>query len=130
MGEYELGYRTVNRVREDPLFADIPNSFRAFETHSDRVLELPGGAVELARNDVGIQAFRLGLTYGVQFHPEYDRQTAEWVIGNKDLPAPRLEEVQATITDEAVAEAREAAGVFDNFRALVADHSRHPKQLL
>jgi GMP synthase (glutamine-hydrolysing) len=130
MGEYELGYRTVNRVREDPLFADIPNSFRAFETHSDRVLELPGGAVELARNDVGIQAFRLGLTYGVQFHPEYDRQTAEWVIGNKDLPAPRLEEVQATITDEAVAEAREATGVFDNFRALVADHSRHPKQLL
>jgi GMP synthase (glutamine-hydrolysing) len=125
MGEYELGYRTVNRVREDPLFADIPNSFRAFETHSDRVLELPGGAVELARNDVGIQAFRLGLTYGVQFHPEYDRQTAEWVIGNKDLPAPRLEEVQATITDEAVAEAREAARVFDNFRALVADRGRH-----
>ncbi|MFB6228852.1 MAG: type 1 glutamine amidotransferase [Halobacteriales archaeon] len=125
MGEYELGYRTVNRVAEDPLFAGISDSFMAFETHSDRVLELPAGAVELARNDAGLQAFRLGSTYGVQFHPEYDRQTAEWVVGNKDLPPPRLEEIRATITDEAVAEAREAARVFDNFRALLADHERH-----
>jgi GMP synthase (glutamine-hydrolysing) len=125
MGEHELGYRIVNRVEEDPLFADVSESFRSFESHSDQVVELPSGAVELARNDAGLQAFRLGSTYGVQFHPEYDRRTAEWVVGNKDLPAPRLEAVRATITDEAVTEAREAARVFDNFRALVADRGRH-----
>lgn len=89
MDKYELGYRTVHRRGDDPLFADMPSSFTAFQTHSDRVAELPPGSVELARNEYGIQAFRLGARYGVQFHPEYDRETAEWVIGNKDLSDDR-----------------------------------------
>jgi GMP synthase (glutamine-hydrolysing) len=126
VGEHELGYHTVSRVGEDPLFAGIPESFTAFESHSDRVAELPSGAIELARNDAALQAFRLGSTYGVQFHPEYDRRTAEWVVDNKDLTEARLRAVRAGITDEAVAAAREAARVFDNFLALVSDHGRHP----
>jgi GMP synthase (glutamine-hydrolysing) len=91
-------------------------------------VRLPDGAVELAHNDAGLQAFRLGSTYGVQFHPEYDRRTAEWVVGNKDLSRERLNAVRATITDEAVAKAREATRVFDTFRALVADSARRPEQ--
>jgi GMP synthase (glutamine-hydrolysing) len=121
-GEYELGYRPVRRIGEDPLFADVPTEFSVFQTHSDRVVELPPGAVTLARNDVGLQAFRLGVTYGVQFHPEYDRETAEWVVGNKDLPAERLRAVRDGITDEAVASARRAATVFDNFLDIAATH--------
>ncbi|WP_434531684.1 type 1 glutamine amidotransferase (plasmid) [Haloarcula sp. NS06] len=126
MNEYELGYRTVHRRDEDPLFADISSSFTAFQTHSDRVAELPADAVELARNEYGIQAFRLGTRYGVQFHPEYDRETAEWVIGNKDLTDERREAVTATITDESVAAAQEATTVFENFVRLVATHQRRP----
>jgi len=126
MGEHELGYRTVRRRGEDPLFTDIPSSFTAFQTHSDRVAELPAGAAELARNEYGIQAFRLGTRYGVQFHPEYDRETAEWVVGNKDLTDERREAVVATITDESVAAAREATTVFENFLGLVATHQRRP----
>ena len=128
MGEHELGYRTVHRRGEDPLFTDVPRSFTAFQTHSDRVAELPSGAVELARNDYGVQAFRLGSSYGVQFHPEYDRDTAEWVIGNKDLAEDRLAAVRGTITDETVAAAEEATRVFDNFLAVVADHQRRPER--
>jgi len=126
MGEHELGYRTVHQRGEDPLFAGAPASFTAFQTHSDRVAELPSGAVELARNDHGIQAFKLGSRYGVQFHPEYDRETAEWVIGNKDLSTERLDSVRATITDESVAAARQANRVFENFLALVGSHQRRP----
>ncbi len=126
MAEHELGYRTVHRRGDDPLFADVPASFTAFQTHSDRVAELPSGAVELARNDRGIQAFRLGARYGVQFHPEYDRETAEWVIGNKDLPADRLASVRATLTEESVAAADAARTVFPNFLGLVASHQRRP----
>ncbi|NHX41763.1 MULTISPECIES: type 1 glutamine amidotransferase [Haloarcula] len=129
MGEHELGYRTVHRRGEDPLFADMSPSFTAFQTHSDRVAELPAGAVELARNQYSIQAFRLGTRYGVQFHPEYDRETAEWVIGNKDLTDDRREAVTATITDESVAAAREATTVFENFLGLVATHQRRPGRL-
>ena len=126
MGEYELGYRTVERVGDDPLFAGLDDSFTAFQTHSDRVAELPAGAVELARNEYGLQAFRLGSSYGVQFHPEYDRQTAEWVVDNKDLSPERIQSVRDGITDGAVATARETTRVFDNFLALVDDHERQP----
>ena len=127
MGEHELGYRTVERRGEDPLFTDVPSSFTAFQTHSDRVAELPPGAVELARNGFGVQAFRHGARYGVQFHPEYDRETAEWVIGNKDLSDDRRAAVLGTITDETVASARDATRVFDNFLSLAATHQRRPE---
>jgi GMP synthase (glutamine-hydrolysing) len=128
MGEHELGYRTVHQRGEDPLLAGAPASFTAFQTHSDRVAELPAGAVELARNDRGIQAFRVGARYGVQFHPEYDRETAEWVIGNKDLSAERLDSVRSTITDESVEAAKQATRVFENLLGLVAAHQRRPGQ--
>jgi GMP synthase-like glutamine amidotransferase len=42
-----------------------------FQWHGDR-FSLPAGAAELARNDVGVQAFRMGRSVGVQFHPEVD----------------------------------------------------------
>ncbi len=128
MGEYELGYRTVEHVGEDPLFADVPASFTAFQTHSDRVAELPSGAVELARNDYGLQAFRLGSSFGVQFHPEYDRQTAEWVIDGKELPEDRLRSVRDTLTETNAAAARETARVFENFVQIVETHARRPER--
>ncbi len=129
MGEYELGYRTVEHVGEDPLFAGVPESFTTFQTHSDRVAELPSGAVELARNDIGVQAFRLESSYGVQFHPEYDRQTAEWVIDGKELPAERLRAARETLTETNVAAARDATRVFENFRTIVERHARRPERV-
>lgn len=122
MGEYELGYRTITRVGEDPLFEGVSRRFVGFETHSDRVAELPPGARTLARNDYGVQAFRLGSAWGVQFHPEYDRETAEWVVGNKDIPDKRTGAALDTITDETVDQADASSRVFDNFRALTASH--------
>jgi GMP synthase-like glutamine amidotransferase len=49
---------------------------------------LPSGAVELARNRVCTQAFRLGdSAWGVQFHPEVTlRQIEGWL--EEDEPAP------------------------------------------
>jgi GMP synthase (glutamine-hydrolysing) len=128
MNEYEIGYRTVERRGDDPLFADVPRTFSAFQTHSDRVAELPAGAVELARNDYGIQAFRDGSSYGVQFHPEYDSETAEWVIRNKDFSETRTQRLLDGVTDEAVASAAEAATLFDAFVDSAADHGRRPER--
>lgn len=127
MGEHELGYRTIERVGDDPIFDRLPRSVTAFQTHSDRVAELPPGAVELARNDYGNQAFRLGSTYGIQFHPEYDLETAEWVVGNKDLSAAKQEAVTAGLTEENAASAHDVKVVFDNFLDIVATHSRRPE---
>jgi GMP synthase (glutamine-hydrolysing) len=122
MDQYEIGYRRIDRVGEDPLFEGVPAAFTSFETHSDRVAELPPGAATLARNEVGLQAFRVGVTYGVQFHPEYDRETAEWVIQNKEFPAGRTDALLEAVTEETVAAATEAKRVFENFVDIAASH--------
>ena len=126
MGTHELGYEQIVRLGADPLFEGIPAEFTSFETHGDRVAELPSGAVTLARNDYGIQAFRMDHTYGVQFHPEYDRETAVWVTESKDLPDDRRRSVLDGITDESVEAARQSTQLFDNFRRLA--ETRRPIQ--
>ena len=126
MGTHELGYEQIVRLGADPLFEGIPATFTSFETHTDRVAELPSDAVALARNEYGIQAFRLDHTYGVQFHPEYDRETAVWVTEGKDLPDDRRRSVLDGITDESVEAARQSTQLFDNFRRLV--ETRRPVQ--
>lgn len=75
----ELGCDWVELTEEgtrDPLFHRFPRRFRANMGHHDRVLELPEGATELARNDQPYQAFRLdhAPVYGTQFHSELDAE--------------------------------------------------------
>lgn len=58
-----------------------------FEFHADRCV-LPPGALVLASNDVGVQAFRIGRHLGVQFHPEIDAaQFARWRDAGADEEA-------------------------------------------
>jgi len=122
MGEYEIGYHEITRVGEDTIFEGIPQTFTSFETHSDRVAELPPGATTLARNDTGLQAFRVGSSWGLQFHPEYDRQTAEWVIQAKEFADDRIETLLSGVTEETVAAADVTKRVFDNFTEFAATH--------
>lgn len=119
MGEYELGYRTVEHLGNDELFADIAEEFTAFTSHSDTVAELPPGAKLIAENDYGVHAFRKGHCWGVQFHPEYDRQTAREIASSKDLPSERLRSVLDGITADNYDAAQEATQLFDNFVAHV-----------
>ena len=83
--------------------------------------ELPESATLLAENEMGIQGFAIGQTYGVQFHPEYDMETAEHVTKRKDLPEERIESVLDGITSETYEEAKIAAQVFDNFASITAN---------
>jgi GMP synthase (glutamine-hydrolysing) len=61
--------------REHPMFAGKPAVFEAITVHSDEIEQLPGGAVALASNEMGLQALELrsarGTFWGVQYHPEY-----------------------------------------------------------
>ena len=59
----------------DPWLAGLPRCFAAQLGHHDRVVDLPPGAIELARSErCPNQAFRLGATrvYGAQLHVELD----------------------------------------------------------
>ena len=60
------------------------------EFHRDRCL-LPATATVLARNDAGVQAFRIGRHLAFQFHPEVDGpQLKRWLDAGGDEDAERL----------------------------------------
>lgn len=116
MDRYELGYRTVTRTGESTLLTDLPEEFTVFETHSDRVVSLPEGARQTATNEYGIQGFETDSVYTVQFHPEYDRQTAREVTEGKDsVPAEKVERVLDGIDEETHQNACAAKQLFERF---------------
>ena len=66
----------LNRAgRDHPMFRNKSQVFEAITVHRDCVAELPPGALELARNEMGLQAAEIrqgaGVVWGVQYHPEY-----------------------------------------------------------
>ncbi|ELZ28587.1 glutamine amidotransferase class-I [Halorubrum distributum JCM 9100] len=119
MDGFEIGYNEIRRVRDDPLFEGIGESFTAFTTHGDAVVELPPSATLLAENDRGVHAFRDGHCWGVQFHPEYDAETAREVTDGKrdQIGDARVDGVLESITPEAYDAACEAKALFENFTA-------------
>jgi GMP synthase-like glutamine amidotransferase len=73
----EVGWHEVTSTGGDPLIA--AGRFLAFEWHRYG-FECPPDAIELARNDVGCQAFRLANAWAIQFHAEVDESTVEgWI---------------------------------------------------
>lgn len=119
MGGYELGYHEIERREDSPLFEGLDDTFTAFATHHDVVTDLPPGATLTAENEYGVQGYRLGHAFGVQFHPEFDRETAVDLIGDKDLPPETIEAARATVTDENVAAAEQVKVIFENFCSYV-----------
>ncbi|MES3518089.1 MAG: type 1 glutamine amidotransferase [Natronomonas sp.] len=117
MGEYEIGYRTVEQDGENRLLEGIDEEMTVFTTHSDYVVEAPPGATVIARNDYGIHGFRKDRIFAVQFHPEYDTETARSVTRGKDdeLSAERIESVLEGIDEDSYRAACEVKALFENY---------------
>jgi GMP synthase-like glutamine amidotransferase len=66
----------------DPLFIGLPKTFPVFQWHNDS-FEPASDALLLAGSErCPFQAFRIGMAWGVQFHPEVDEPTvASWCAG-------------------------------------------------
>ncbi len=126
MGEYEIGYRAVEQDGRNRLLDGIDEEMTVFTTHSDHVETAPPGATVFAKNEYGIHGFRKGRAFAVQFHPEYDMETAERVTRGKTdhLPAERIDRVLADIHADNYEAAREVKGLFDNFTAYVEEVQR------
>jgi GMP synthase (glutamine-hydrolysing) len=82
----EVGWHEVELTPEaatDPVIAGVPKRFDAFQWH-EYVFDLPPGAVPLARNPVGLQAYQLGeAAWGIQFHAEVTRRIVEgWLASD------------------------------------------------
>jgi GMP synthase-like glutamine amidotransferase len=83
----EIGVMEVQRAEVaagDPVFGAAPDRFQVLQWHGD-TYELPAGAVRLAGSArYPQQAFRVGKTYGLQFHLELSPDLlGEWA----QLPA-------------------------------------------
>ncbi|ADJ13631.1 type 1 glutamine amidotransferase [Halalkalicoccus jeotgali] len=126
MGEYEIGYNAISLTGDSRLFDGVDEEFLAFTTHSDAVVELPPGAEPLAENEYSNHGFRKGHVFGVQFHPEYDMDTAAQLTRRKDLSAERRSAVLDGITEENYAAACEAKLVFENFLGYVEGVTETP----
>ncbi|HEY5853113.1 MAG TPA: gamma-glutamyl-gamma-aminobutyrate hydrolase family protein [Aldersonia sp.] len=73
----EIGWYTLE-------FSDLVGPGPWFQWHFDRWV-LPPGAREIARTANASQAFLLGTTMAVQFHPELDRGLLEvWLDEDRD----------------------------------------------
>jgi GMP synthase-like glutamine amidotransferase len=98
----EIGWRVIDSLDEEL----VPRG-PWLEFHGDRFF-LPAQATELARNEVGAQAFSLRQHLGVQFHPEPDGALlAKWLDAGGRAEA----EKEGTDPDRFLAEtyAQEAA---------------------
>jgi GMP synthase (glutamine-hydrolysing) len=103
--EKEIGWASIElttKAADDPLFSSLPRHFRSFLWH-EYAAGVPPGAVELARNDVCAQAFRVGNAWGVQFHPEVSlEQLIRWIRAYDDppvAPGPYIAAAREHITE-------------------------------
>jgi len=126
MGEYEIGYRTVEQDGDPRLLEGIDGELTVFTTHSDHVETAPPGATVFAKNEYGIHGFRKNHAFAVQFHPEYDMETAETVTRGKtdQLSDERIDRVLEGIHADNYEAACEAKRLFDNFTEYVEETQR------
>jgi GMP synthase (glutamine-hydrolysing) len=84
----EIGSVALSTAGADALFDGLESTLVANMTHVDAVVELPAGAVVVARSELDPHAaLRFGeRVWGVQFHPEIDAEVlADYVAGRHDL---------------------------------------------
>jgi GMP synthase (glutamine-hydrolysing) len=116
--EFEIGWLPVELTPagvEDPVLGRLPATFDAFQWHYYEH-GIPAGGVELARNSVCTQSFRLGdSAWGVQFHPEVTlAQVESWISEDEGLPVDAgelLDETRQRIGDWNII-GRELCGAF------------------
>lgn len=119
--EWEFGYHMIHRTADSLLFDGVDEWFVAFTAHHDEVAELPPDATRLAENNHSVQAFRRDTAFGVQFHPEFDLETARSVMEIWGMPDERERHVLEEVTAENYADATQAKRLFDNF----LEYARH-----
>ena len=82
MGWYDVAL--TEAAAADPVFAELPSRFDAFQWHH-YTYDVPAAGVELARSAACTQAFRLGRAYGIQFHAEVTRtMVGRWLEEDPD----------------------------------------------
>lgn len=82
----EVGYSLVHKTSgaDDSLLRGLPGSFVAITNHNREIIKVPDGAQVLAENRFGVQVFRIGESWGLQFHPEKTIKDAEKLLSTPE----------------------------------------------
>ncbi len=118
IGSVEI--KLVPNAEKDLLFKDLPKSFSVHASHSQTVVSLPPGAVLLASNSFEPHhAFRLGTsTWGLQFHPEYDKDIMKAYIKSMASEFTQLHNDEKRLL-KAVVQTPEALKIIQRFARIV-----------
>lgn len=120
MEEYEIGYRPVE-FENNEIFEGLDSVEYPFNTHQDKVTELPETLETIAETDVAVQGIqhREKTVYGVQFHPELTPPIKEKAIRTKDMPEEKKERLLKEVNDANFDRAKRVLRIFENFQRLV-----------
>lgn len=115
----EIGTYTIHlteAAKNDPLFFDMPDHFKAQIGHKDYTSKLPEGAVLLAYSDLcPVHAYRTGdKEYFFQFHPELNKkEIIERLNSSPDYTPDNPEEFNALMTS--IEETPESVSLLEKF---------------
>ncbi|MFB6174805.1 MAG: type 1 glutamine amidotransferase [Candidatus Nanohalobium sp.] len=116
MDGYEIGYRPVD-FRESEIFEGLDSVEYPFNTHQDKVTDMPEELESVAETDKAVQGVqhRDKPVYGVQFHPELTPPIKEKAIRTKDMPEEKKERLMREVNDANFHRAKRVLKIFDNF---------------
>lgn len=123
---------TTEEARKDILFAQFKSGSLVSLSHLDSVLVLPENAIHLAFNEHSVnQAFRVGKSWGIQFHPELQpRLFKQLLLGRikrlrREAKTGEADELQ--VISDSVQECPEAVKVLKRFVSLCFTESQTTK---
>jgi GMP synthase (glutamine-hydrolysing) len=121
-GTVEVSLRTA--AEADPLFAGLASPCRLHVTHTQSVVSLPPRARRLASSarDPHL-AFAVGeCAWGVQFHPEYDRQiVCHYIEAHRHVLAAQGDDPDRLIAE--CADTPDGAAVLRRFAQIVRERT-------
>lgn len=117
MDEYEIGYRPVEITKDSELFEGINSVEYPFNTHQDKVIDMPEELEPIAETDMSNQGFEHSEkpVYGVQFHPELTPPIKEKAIRTKEMPEEKKQRLMREVNEANFDRAKRVLKIFDNF---------------
>lgn len=120
MDSPEIGWYNIG-FDHNPLFYGMSNPFKSFQTHSDEVKQYPLDSIIIAENGTG-QAFQMSgkPVYGVQFHPEMDWRSAQYVLEERKDQAEKITgKPIEDLNDIGMLTAKQPNSIFGNFEKIL-----------